>query len=97
MRGSIIAISAVVVMLGASPATQAQSDFMSVCRTTGSEKSCQCMQGQIPADKMPNAIAAMRKSNAAMSEGGKPLDPSTLPPAEMQGLQAVVLAQAACM
>jgi hypothetical protein len=55
------------------------------------------MQGQIPADKMPAAVAAMRKSNAAMSEGGNPLDPSTLPPAEMQGLQQVVLAQAACM
>jgi hypothetical protein len=26
-----------------------------------------------------------------------PLDPSQLPPAEMQGLQAVVLAQANCM
>jgi hypothetical protein len=55
------------------------------------------MQRQIPADKIPAAIAAMRKSNAAMSEGGNPLDPSTLPPAEMQGLQQVVLAQAACM
>jgi len=55
------------------------------------------MQGQIPADKMAAAVAAMRKSNASMAEGGKPLDPSTLPPAEMQGLQAVVLAQAACM
>ena len=97
MRGSIIAIGAAVVMLGASQASFAQSDFMPVCRTTGSEKSCQCMQGQIPADKMAAAVAAMRKSNASMAEGGKPLDPSTLPPAEMQGLQAVVLAQAACM
>jgi hypothetical protein len=97
MRGLIIAFSAAVVMLAASPASYAQDDFMSVCRTTGSEKSCLCMQGQIPADKMPGAVAAMRKSNAAMAEGGTPLDPSQLPPAEMQGLQAVVLAQAACM
>ena len=97
MRGLIIASAAAVLMLAVSPALHAQGDFMSVCRTTGSEKSCQCMQGQIPADKMPGAIAAMRKSNAAMSEGGTPLDPSQLPPAEMQGLQAVVLAQAACM
>jgi hypothetical protein len=97
MRVSIIAIVVGAATLGMSPASQAQSDFMSVCRTTGTEKSCQCMQGQIPADKMPGAIAAMRKSNASMSEGGTPLDPSSLPPAEMQGLQAVVLAQAYCM
>ena len=97
MRRSIVAIGAAALMLGTSLASRAQSDFMSVCRTTGSERSCQCMQSQIPADKMAAAIAAMRKSNAAMAEGGNPLDPSTLPPAEMQGLQAVVLAQAACM
>jgi hypothetical protein len=82
--------------VGAAEESHAQ-DFMSVCRTTSSEKTCVCMQGQIPADKMPGAIAAMQKSNAAMSEGGNPLDPSKLPPAEMQGLQAVVLAQANCM
>jgi hypothetical protein len=99
MRGSSIAvaIAVAVVTLGISPALQAQNDFMSVCRATGSEKSCLCMQGQIPADKMAGAIAAMRKSNASMAEGGSPLDPSSLPPAEMQGLQAVVLAQASCM
>jgi len=55
------------------------------------------MQSQIPADKMAGAIAAMQKTNAAMNQGSTPLDPSTLPPAEMQGLQQVVLAQAACM
>ena len=97
MRGLMVACGAAVLMLATSQTLHAQGDFMSVCRTTGSEKSCQCMQGQIPADKMPGAVAAMRKSNAAMAEGGSPLDPSQLPPAEMQGLQAVVLAQAACM
>jgi hypothetical protein len=97
MRGLIITFGAGVVMLAASPASHAQSDFMSVCQTTGSEKSCMCMQGQIPADKVAAAVAAMRKSNAAMAEGGTPLDPSQLPPAELQGLQAVVLAQASCM
>ena len=70
---------------------------MSVCRTTGTEKSCQCMQGKIPPELMPAAVAAMQKSNAAMSQGGNPLDPSTLPPDQMRGLQQVVLAQAACM
>jgi hypothetical protein len=97
MRQTVLALSVVLFTMGAAEESRAQSDFMSVCRTTGSEKSCQCMQAQIPADKMPSAIAAMQKSNAAMSQGGSPLDPSTLPPAEMQGLQAVVLAQANCM
>jgi hypothetical protein len=97
MRQTVLAFSVAFLAVGVSEESRAQSDFMSVCRTTSTEKTCVCMQGQIPADKMPAAIAAMRKSNAAMSEGGNPLDPSTLPPAEMQGLQAVVLAQANCM
>ena len=97
MRQTVLAFSVAFLAIGVSEESRAQSDFMSVCRTTSTEKTCVCMQGQIPADKMPGAIAAMRKSNAAMSEGGNPLDPSTLPPAEMQGLQAVVLAQANCM
>jgi hypothetical protein len=97
MRKTVFAFGVAVLVLGASQASRAQGDFMSTCRVTASEKTCICMQGQIPADKMPAAISAMRKSNAAMSEGGNPLDPSTLPPAEMQGLQQVVLAQAACM
>ena|SRR5258708_21948786 len=97
MRQTVLAFSVAFLALGAAEESRAQSDFMSVCRATSTEKTCLCMQGQVPADRMPAAIAAMRKSNAAMSEGGNPLDPSTLPPAEMQGLQAVVLAQAACM
>jgi hypothetical protein len=97
MRQTVLAFSVAFLAIGVSEESRAQSDFMSVCRTTSTEKTCVCMQGQIPADKMPAAVAAMRKSNAAMSEGGNPLDPSTLPPAEMQGLQAVVLAQAYCM
>lgn len=97
MRQTALTFSVALLVLGAAEESRAQSDFMSVCRVTSTEKTCVCMQGQIPGDKMPSAIAAMRKSNAAMNEGGTPLDPSTLPPAEMQGLQAVVLAQAACM
>ena len=94
MRKTAIAVAAL--MLGAGEEVGAQ-DFMAVCRTTGSEKTCQCMQTQIPAELMPAAVAAMQKSNAAMSQGGTPLDPSTLPPDQMKGLQQVVLAQANCM
>jgi hypothetical protein len=96
MHKAAVVFAAAVLTLAASP-TYAQNDFMAVCLATGSQKSCTCMQGQIPPDKMAGAIAAMRRSNAAMSQGGVPLDPSQLPPAEMQGLQAVVLAQANCM
>ena len=94
MRKTVVAVA--MLMLGGGEEAGAQ-DFMSVCRTTGSEQSCQCMQPKIPPELMPAAIAAMQKSNAAMSEGGNPLDPSTLPPDQMRGLQQVVLAQAACM
>jgi hypothetical protein len=94
MRKTAIAVA--MLMLGGGEEAGAQ-DFMSVCRSTGSEQSCQCMQGKIPPELMPAAVAAMQKSNAAMSQGGNPLDPSTLPPDQMRGLQQVVLAQAACM
>ena len=97
MRQTVLALSVAVLAILVSEEVRAQGDFMSVCRTTSTEKTCTCMQGQIPADKMAGAIAAMQKTNAAMNQGGTPLDPSTLPPAEMQGLQAVVLAQANCM
>ena len=97
MRKTVAAFSVAFVAMGVSEESRAQGDFMSTCRVTASERTCVCMQGQIPADKMAAAIAAMQKSNAAMNQGGTPLDPSTLPPAEMQGLQQVVLAQAACM
>jgi hypothetical protein len=92
-----LAFSIALLAVGASGESRAQNDFMSTCQVTASQQTCACMQRQIPADKIPAAVSAMRKSNAAMSVGGNPLDPSTLPPAEMQGLQQVVLAQAACM
>ena len=97
MRQAVLAFSIALLAVGASGESRAQNDFMSTCQVTASQQTCACMQRQIPADKIPAAVSAMRKSNAAMSEGGNPLDPSTLPPAEMQGLQQVVLAQAACM
>jgi len=97
MRTTVLAFSVAVSVFGASEESRAQSDFITVCRVTASEKTCNCMQAQVPAAQQPAAIAAIRKSNAAMNQGGSPLDPSSLPPEEMRGLQAVVLAQAACM
>lgn len=79
-----------------SGAAHAQQDFMGECRVTASEKMCQCIYANLPADKRAAALAGMRKSNAAVRAGGAPLDPSTLTPEQMQGLNAVVLAQANC-
>lgn len=85
-----------VLVAGLSGAAQAQEDFMGECRVTASEKMCQCIFANLPANQRAAALAGMRKSNAAVRAGGAPLDPSTLTPEQMQGLNAVVLAQAAC-
>jgi hypothetical protein len=85
------------VVLGLLGPAQAQDEFMKECLVTGSQKMCECIAGKVPADKRAAAIAGMRKSNAALQPGGNLLDPSTLTPEQMQGLDAVVLAQASCM
>ena len=71
-------------MLGASPGTDMP-------------KTCACMSTKIPADVRADAAEALRRSWQAMSNTSKPLDPSSLPPNLMKGLQAAVLAQADCM
>ena len=76
---------------------QAQDAFMKECMVTGSQKMCECMSGKVPADKRAAAVDGMRKSNAATQPGGNLLDPSTLTPEQMQGLDSVVIAQASCM
>ncbi len=68
---------------GLSTAVRAD-DFMTECLVTGSQKMCECMSGKLPADKRAAAVAGMRKS-------------STLSQEQMQGLDAVVIAQASCM
>jgi hypothetical protein len=78
-------------------ALQAQDAFMKECLVTGSQKMCECMSGKVPADKRAAAVDGMRKSNAATQPGGNLLDPSTLTSEQMQGLDAVVIAQASCM
>lgn len=72
-------------------------DFMTECLVTGSQQMCDCMSAKIPADKRAAAISGMRKSNASTQPGGNLLDPSTLSQEQMQGLDAVVIAQASCM
>jgi hypothetical protein len=81
-----------------SGAARAQGDeFMKECMVTTSQRTCECISSKMPADKRADAVAGLRKSNAATQPGGNLLDPSTLTPAQMQGLDAVVAAQASCM
>ncbi|MDI1285990.1 MAG: hypothetical protein PSV46_16510 [Reyranella sp.] len=88
----------VVAGLGLSLPAAAQSDgFMKECMVTTSEKMCSCMSARIPAEQRANAIDGLRKSNASVSVSGNLLDPSTLNQNQMQGLNAVVAAQAYCM
>jgi hypothetical protein len=71
-------------MLGNSPATDMP-------------KTCACMSTKIAASVREDATEALRRSYKSMSDTSKAIDPSTLPPNLMRGLQAVVLAQADCM
>ena len=84
-------------------ATSARADdFMDACVSganggTGMTQTCNCIAGKIPAGQRADAAAALVRSNRSMQEGGKPLDPSSLTPNQMRGLQAYVLAQSECM
>ena len=74
----------------------AQDPFLQVCMQTTPQKMCECISSKLPADKRQAAIEGLRKSNAAMQPGGNLLDPSMLTQEQMQGLDAVVIAQANC-
>ena len=79
------------------PATAQTDEFMKECMVTASQKMCECIAGRIPADQRANAVVGLRKSNASVAVSGNLLDPASLSPNEMQGLNAVVAAQAYCM
>lgn len=90
-----VSAAAVVVALSSGPAP-AQDAFMQACTMTTPQKMCECIASKVPADKKQAAIEGMRKSNKAMEPGGNLLDPSNLTQEQMQGLDAVVIAQANC-
>ncbi len=58
---------------------------------------CACISTKIPADVRADAAEALRRSTKVMTDTSKSIDPSTLPPNLMKGLQAAVVAQADCM
>ena len=78
------------------PGVRAQDAFMQACTMTTPQKMCECISAKIPANKRQAAIEGMLKSNKAMEPGGNLLDPSNLTQEQMQGLDAVVIAQANC-
>src|SRR5258705_107208 len=90
------AASVIVLAIGLSAPAQAQDAFIQACVATTSQRMCECISSKLPADKRAAAIAGLRKSNAAMGPGGNLLDPSNLSQEQMQGLDAVVIAQADC-
>ena len=70
---------------------------MTECLVTGSPKMCECMSGEDSGRQAGGRPRRLRKSNASTQPGGNLLDPSTLSQEQMQGLDAVVIAQASCM
>jgi hypothetical protein len=96
MRNLAAGLSALVLTLGFSSASRAD-ELLQECMVTASEKMCQCIIARIPADQRANAVLGLRKSNKSVSASGNLLNPSNLSPQEMQGLNAVVAAQAYCM
>jgi hypothetical protein len=77
-------------------------DFMDACMGGGSSgidmaKTCTCISGKLAGGNRADVIEALRRSNQAMTDTSKPIDPSTLPPNLMRGLQTFVLAQGDCL
>jgi hypothetical protein len=86
-----------VLVAGLCTGARAQGDFMKECQVTTSPKTCECIYTKMPADKRAAAVEGLQKSNRSTQPGGNLLDPSTLTQEQMQGLDAVVIAQANCM
>ena len=95
MRAIAMGLGAVL-FLGLSSGARAD-DLMKECLVTSSQKMCDCIIARIPANQRENAVLGLRKSNASVSVSGNLLNPSNLSQQEMQGLNAVVAAQAYCM
>ena len=92
----VLGSAAVMILTSGSPPARAQDAFMQACTQTTPQKTCECISAKLPANKRQAAIEGLLKSNAAMAPGGNLLDPSNLSQEQMQGLDAVVIAQADC-
>jgi hypothetical protein len=83
------------------PAAHAD-EFMDACMLGNSPASdmprtCACISTKIAADVRADATAALRRSYESTRDTAQSIDPSTLPPNLMRGLQAYVAAQADCL
>ena len=92
----VVGVFGLVFVSALATSAQGQVDFVGICSQTTPRSTCECISSKIPADKRAAAIDGLRKSNAAMAPGGNLLDPSNLSQEQMQGLDAVVIAQANC-
>ena len=89
-------------LLSLATGAQAADEFIEACMlgsspATDMPKTCACMSTKIPPDVRADAAEALRRSWKEMQNTSRSMDPSTLPPNLMRGLQAAVLAQADCM
>jgi len=96
------AAAVVAALLSFATLAQAADEFTEACMLgsspgTDMPKTCACMSTKIPPDVRADAAEALRRSWKEMQNTSRSLDPSTLPPNLMRGLQAAVLAQADCM
>jgi len=94
-------VSAVVLSLAFATAAHAD-DFTEACMLGNSPASdmprtCACISTRISSEIRADATAALRQSYEATRDTSKSIDPSTLPPNLMRGLQAYVAAQADCL
>ena len=88
-------------LLAVSSAARAD-EFIDACKAgsdggTDMTRTCNCISARMPAASRADAAAALRRSTQSMQDNATPLDPSSLPPNLMRGLQAYVLAQTECM
>jgi hypothetical protein len=95
-------VSMALVLLAFSASAQAADDFIDACvrsAPSGGDMAatCACMSTKIPADVRADAAEALRRAAKVMTDTSRSIDPSTLPPNLMRGLQATVVAQADCM
>jgi hypothetical protein len=101
-RSAVLRYGTVLAAFVALASTARADDFIEACKSGnrgGSDmtQTCNCISGKLPAASRADATAALRRMTQSMADNAMALDPSSLPPNLMRGLQAYVLAQADCM
>jgi ribosome maturation protein Sdo1 len=97
VRAAALALALVIGFAGSALA----DDFLTECKTgvgdaAIADKVCSCMSGKITAADRPTVIDAMKKSNVATAKGGQ-VDPATMTPQVVKGIEVAMSAQLQCM